>query len=297
MSWIARGRRKWTALSRSALGLFCLASSYVVPAEAQSSGQPRVWPIDLQIAVDHGYWAPVAVIGLLIVWHVLHGRLPINGGWSGKTIFRNGLFRRALHWVLAAAFFALAVTGLVSLYWERVAGAPPAGLNGSLHAWASVVFLVALGAMVIGSARHLRPTRYDAAWIRAGGVLLGNRRQPPAGRLTATQKILLLTLWIMGGLAASTGYGALDGPEFPRRALHAAIGIALISVIIAHAYFRSIGMQGAFDAVRTGDVDVNWAKQHHAVWAEDELWKAADLEEAADGGRAPSIAGPTTLRP
>lgn len=297
MGRFTRDARNWKAIRRRALGPACLACSYVVPAVAQSRGQKPVWPIDPQIAVDHGYWAPVAVGGFLVIWHALRGQLPINGGWSGKTIHRNGRFRRINHWVLAASFLALAVTGLVSLYWERAAGVPPSSLNGSLHAWASAVFLAALGSTVAGAARHLVPNRYDTAWIRAGGIVLGNRRQPPAGRFTATQKIMLLLLLIAAGLAALTGYGLIDWPDFPRRTMHAAIGIALISVIITHMYFRSIGMQGAFDAMRTGEVDVNWAKQHHAVWAEDELWKAADLEEAADPGRGSSVAQSTTLRP
>ena len=26
-------------------------------------------------------------------------------------------------------------------------------------------------------------------------------------------------------------------------------------------------MQGAFDAMKHGQVDVNWAKEHHSLWA------------------------------
>jgi formate dehydrogenase subunit gamma len=29
-------------------------------------------------------------------------------------------------------------------------------------------------------------------------------------------------------------------------------------------------MEGAFDAMGTGEVDVNWAKEHHALWVEEQ---------------------------
>jgi formate dehydrogenase subunit gamma len=28
-------------------------------------------------------------------------------------------------------------------------------------------------------------------------------------------------------------------------------------------------MEGAFDAMGTGQVDVNWAREHHSLWAKD----------------------------
>ena len=40
-------------------------------------------------------------------------------------------------------------------------------------------------------------------------------------------------------------------------------------VIIAHIYIGSIGMEGAFDAMGSGEVDANWAKEHHSIWAEE----------------------------
>jgi formate dehydrogenase subunit gamma len=32
-------------------------------------------------------------------------------------------------------------------------------------------------------------------------------------------------------------------------------------------------MEGAFEAMWTGDVDYNWAKEHHDLWLADELAK------------------------
>ena len=42
----------------------------------------------------------------------------------------------------------------------------------------------------------------------------------------------------------------------------------MMAVIIAHIYIGSVGMVGAYDAMGSGQVDVNWAKQHHDLWEE-----------------------------
>jgi formate dehydrogenase subunit gamma len=40
--------------------------------------------------------------------------------------------------------------------------------------------------------------------------------------------------------------------------------------MLAHIYIGTIGMEGAFEAMGTGTVDVNWARQHHRLWLEQE---------------------------
>jgi formate dehydrogenase subunit gamma len=40
--------------------------------------------------------------------------------------------------------------------------------------------------------------------------------------------------------------------------------------MLAHIYIGTIGMEGAFEAMGTGTVDENWAREHHALWLEEE---------------------------
>jgi formate dehydrogenase subunit gamma len=47
------------------------------------------------------------------------------------------------------------------------------------------------------------------------------------------------------------------------------MGLVLMVVIIAHIYIGTIGMEGAFDAMGSGEVDENWAREHHSVWLRD----------------------------
>jgi formate dehydrogenase subunit gamma len=51
--------------------------------------------------------------------------------------------------------------------------------------------------------------------------------------------------------------------------VHAASAVLMMTVFALHIYLGTIGMRGAFRAMRTGYVDEEWAREHHALWAED----------------------------
>jgi formate dehydrogenase subunit gamma len=46
-----------------------------------------------------------------------------------------------------------------------------------------------------------------------------------------------------------------------------------VALILGHIYIGTLGMEGAFEAMATGEVDSNWAKEHHDLWLEDQLAK------------------------
>jgi formate dehydrogenase subunit gamma len=63
--------------------------------------------------------------------------------------------------------------------------------------------------------------------------------------------------------------------------VHSIVAMLFIAVMLAHIYIGTIGMEGAFEAMASGTVDVNWAKEHHSLWLE---------EQNARGGRPqPSV--------
>lgn len=63
---------------------------------------------------------------------------------------------------------------------------------------------------------------------------------------------------------------------------HSVVALVMIVIIIAHIYIGSIGMEGAFDAVGTGQVDLNWAKEHHSLWVEEEIQKSHGHQQPAE---------------
>ena len=65
---------------------------------------------------------------------------------------------------------------------------------------------------------------------------------------------------------------------------------------MGHIYIGSIGMDGAYKAMRTGYVDDAWAKEHHDLWYADiEAGKVPRnrTEEAAKRSHAPQPSSAT----
>jgi len=50
---------------------------------------------------------------------------------------------------------------------------------------------------------------------------------------------------------------------------HSVVGMLYIASMLVHTYMGTIGTEGAFESMATGDVDVNWAKAHHSLWYEE----------------------------
>jgi len=48
--------------------------------------------------------------------------------------------------------------------------------------------------------------------------------------------------------------------------IHASAAMLLIALSLGHIYLGTIGMEGAYQSMKTGYVDETWAKEHHALW-------------------------------
>jgi len=62
---------------------------------------------------------------------------------------------------------------------------------------------------------------------------------------------------------------------------HGTIAMLFIAIMIAHVYIGTIGMEGAFEGMGEGTVDLNWAREHHQLWVEEE--NALDKRASAAG--------------
>jgi formate dehydrogenase subunit gamma len=125
------------------------------------------------------------------------------------------------------------------------------------------------------------PGKVDLEWIKQGGGILPNGKHPPARRFNAGQKGIFWIVIIGGTLMSVSGW-FLIFPYLPGNVtalqiwtvIHAVIAMLFIAAMLAHIYIGSIGMEGAFDAMGTGEVDLNWAKEHHSLWVEEQQKKA-----------------------
>ena len=244
----------------------------------------------------------VAILGMLAVLAIflmVRGRIRIHQGFSGKTILRFASFERFTHWLTASCFIVLALSGL-NISFGRILILPLFGPEAfaTMSAYAKLAhnylafpFMLGLVIMFLIWIKDNIPGKIDLQWLKQGGGILFKGQHPPAKRFNAGQKGIFWIVIIGGSLMSVSGWFLLF-PYLPANVtalqfwtvIHAVIAMLFIAAMLAHIYIGSIGMEGAFDAMGTGEVDLNWAKEHHSLWVEEEQAK----------GHAPSG---TTPRP
>jgi formate dehydrogenase subunit gamma len=254
----------------------------------------------------YGAWALLGIVALLAVFFLIRGRIRIEHGWSGRTITRFNFVDRFAHWLTATCFVVLALSGLNMLYGRYVLR-PLIGpelfsmlmLGGKYaHHFLAFGFMLGLVLMIVLWIWHNFPNRYDFVWLAKGGGMFTKGTHPPAKKFNAGQK-LVFWLVVLGGISVSVSglmlmfplayeafgptFGWINrifGTEYPTalapiqemqlaQLWHAIMGLFLTVVIIAHIYIGTIGMEGAFDAMGSGEVDENWAREHHSIWVQE----------------------------
>ncbi len=265
-------------------------------------------------------WAILGMLLLLSLFFAIRGRMKISHGPSGRTITRFSLIERVGHWLLASSFILLALTGLNLIFGKSLlipllgkdAFASITVFGKLVHNYVGFAFMLGLIMIVVMWIWHNIPTLTDVKWLfRAGGMLGGGH--PHARKFNAGQKIIFW-LVVLCGISISLSGWALMNPfttnmfsgtfeianswfgtsyqtdltaiqEQQYQSLwHAIMAVFMIVVILAHIYIGSVGMEGALPAMTTGDVDTNWAKEHHSIWAEEE-------EAKSWGHNTPQFAG------
>jgi formate dehydrogenase subunit gamma len=255
--------------------------------------------------ISYGGGALLGILLLLVVFYFVRGKIMIDGGPSGTKIERFKAIERFGHWLLAGSFIALALTGLITLM-GRSFLIPVIGHEaystlavGSkwLHnniAWAFMLGLIMTFCMWVV---HNIPNKLDWQWIKAGGGIF-TKSHPSSKKFNAGQKIIFWTVMLLGLSVSLSGLSLLFpfvmpmfagtfsvinsviGTDFPTALTpheemqyaniwHSIVAFAMMVAIIAHIYIGSVGMEGAFDAMGNGQVDREWARQHHDLWVEE----------------------------
>jgi formate dehydrogenase subunit gamma len=205
---------------------------------------------------------------------------------TGRKIERFTPFERAAHWANAIAFVALAVSGIVLAFGKffllpilgsTLFGWLAYGMK-NLHNFMGPLFAVSLLVVIFTFIRDNLPKAEDLTWLKHGGGLLGSH-EVPSHRFNAGEKllfwggVLLLGLVVVGsGLYLNQlvpGMAYLRGEMQIAHMLHATASVLMMGMFLGHIYMGTIGMKGAYQAMRTGYVDEGWAHEHHELWADD----------------------------
>jgi formate dehydrogenase subunit gamma len=228
--------------------------------------------------------AILGMLAILVIFYLTRGMVRLESGRSGRTIVRFSAFERFVHWMTATCFIILAISGL-NITFGRPLLLPLIGFEAFsdwsqwakyAHNFLSFPFTIGVVLIFLMWIAGNIPNKVDVDWIKRGGGLIGHDH-PPAYRFNAGQKGIYWIVVIGGGLVAVTGYQLmfpfyLTGIEGMQIAqiVHSIIGVLFVAAMLAHIYIGTIGMEGAFEAMGSGTVDVNWAREHHSLWLEEQ---------------------------
>jgi formate dehydrogenase subunit gamma len=248
-----------------------------------------------------GGLAIFGMLGVLVVYYRIRGPLRVDAGPSGRTITRFNGFERFVHWLTAICFVALGLTGL-SFTFGKTLLLPLIGPE-AFSAWSQwakyahnflgLPFTLGTFAMFLTWVTSNLPSKVDIEWLKVGGGMLGGNVHPPAERFNAGQKILF---WMVMGASAAvivTGYlllfpfyaTAITGMQLTE-VFHATVAVLFIALILGHIYLGTIGMQGAFETMWGGTADLNWLKQHHSAWYQENVARGP-AASSPQGGAGP----------
>src|SRR3984957_9100846 len=254
----------------------------------------RTWDYFHEVLLHWG--GAIVILGtvaLLALAYFIVGRIRIAGGRSGQKILRFKAFERFSHWLTAVSFVILGLTGL-NITFGKLVLLPVVGPDAFseiseaakyLHNFTSFAFMAGLVLIIVIFFKDNLPEKVDLDWLRQGGGFIKNRHAP-AGRFNLGEK-LVYWLSLMAGIVVSLSgvlllfpfYGTDIADMQLAQGAHAVVAVLFVALILAHIYIGTLGMEGAFEAMGQGDVDLNWAKEHH------DLWLARQLEKERGPGR------------
>ena len=231
-----------------------------------------------------GGWLIVLVALAIGAFYLWKGPVKLHEAPTGHKVQRFDTVERWAHWTMAISFCVLGVSGLVILFGKYVL-LPVFGytlfawltqLMKLLHNFVGPLFIVSTVFFVLLYVKDNLPRVYDIEWIaKAGGLISG--KHVPSGRFNAGEKSWF---WIgvvgLGVVMSVTGLILLF-PNFEQvrmtmqqaNIVHGVGAIVFIVMSFGHIYMGTIGVDGAYESMRTGYVDEVWAKEHHEYWYND----------------------------
>jgi formate dehydrogenase subunit gamma len=244
----------------------------------------------------------LGILALLIVFYLWRGMVRIESGRSGRTLVRFNAFERFVHWMSATCFVILALSGL-NITFGKPLLLPLIG-PAAFSTWSEfakyahnyISFAFTLGVILIflmWIAGNI-PNKVDIDWLKRGGGIVGHDH-PPSYRFNAGQKAIYWIVVLGGGAMAISGY-VLMFPFYgtniqdmqTAEVVHAILAALFVAAMLGHIYIGTIGMEGAFEAMGSGTVDVNWAKEHHSLWVEEETARTGPNETQRQPAATPA---------
>ena len=280
-----KNREGFTTLPGTENGVLIQAQTAYPGSTLTTAGE--AWrQVRNQVIIPYGGALLFIVLLAAALFYWRKGSLGGHTPDTGRKIERFTPFERAAHWTNAITFVILAVSGLVMAFGKffllPIIGSTLFGwLTYALktaHNFAGPVFAVSLVVVILTFIKDNFPQRGDADWMLKGGGLFSDQ-EVPSHRFNAGEKGLFwVGVFVLGLIVVGSGLfldKLVPGFVYTRpemqvaHMIHAAAAVLMMAAFIGHIYMGTLGMKGAFNAMRTGYVDEAWAREHHEYWAED----------------------------
>lgn len=238
----------------------------------------------------------VAILAAIGIFYAIFGPVKLHERPTGRVIRRFSRADQWVHWTVAISFCTLGLSGLIMFFGKHVL-LPIIGytlfgwltaLSKNLHNFVAPIFIVSVAAMILLYAKDNLPKSYDLKFLLNAFAVMAKGKHIPTGRFNGGEKV-----WFWGGVVVLSIIVTWSGlillfPNFDqtRAAMqeawiwHACAALLYISISFGHMYLGTIGLEGSYQAMRTGYVDETWAKEHHQIWYEE-----------VKSGRRPQAAG------
>ncbi|MBL0420104.1 formate dehydrogenase subunit gamma [Ramlibacter sp. AW1] len=236
--------------------------------------------------IPYGGALLLIMLGALAIFYFTKGPIgsPMHEG--GRRIERFTPFERSAHWANAIAFVVLAISGLVMAFGRYILQ-PLIGTTlfgwltyalKTLHNFVGPLFVVSMIIVFVVFVRDNLPQRGDGRWIfTAGGTL--SKQPVPSHRFNAGEKFVFwIGVLLLGAIVIGSGLVMdmlIPGLLYDRgtmqvaHMIHAVAAVLMMVMFLGHIYMGTIGMRGAYRAMREGYVDDEWAREHHGYWHDD----------------------------
>lgn len=236
--------------------------------------------------IPYGGALLLIVIGAIALFYFGKGRINLHGTETGRKIERFTPFERSAHWSNAIAFCILAISGIVMAFGKffllPVMGTTLFGwltyVLKTAHNFAGPLFAVSLVIVFFTFVRDNMPRSGDLGWLLKGGGLL-SEKEIPSHRFNAGEKLVFWGgVFFLGIIVVASGLvldKLIPGLLYVRDTMqvahmvHAVATVLMMAMFIGHIYIGTIGMEGAYEGMKTGYVDETWAREHHEYWYDD----------------------------
>lgn len=236
--------------------------------------------------IPYGGALLLIVLGAIALFYMGKGSIKLHGTKTGRRVERFTPFERSAHWANAIAFSILAISGIVMAFGKFFALPVMGGMLfgwlayalKNLHNFAGPVFVVSLLIVFFTFVRDNLPSRGDLRWLLQGGGMFSGK-EVPSHRFNAGEKLVFWGgVFFLGMVVVASGLvldKLLPGLVYERGTMqiahmvHAVATVLMMAMFTGHIYMGTIGMEGAYEGMRTGYVDETWAKEHHEFWHDD----------------------------